>query len=128
MCRRVYVLEHIRGAFSLGVGWAYESAARSIQVGVVPWVLERYHQFTGQGVPGLRDSPSRVERWYAVGGYCVLRLSWLGRGLRVCMRVYMVCVSAHVFLPLTPCIRLELALTVHWAHLLQKKERKKIIN
>ena len=26
--------------------------------------------------------------------------------------------STRVFLPLTPCIRLELALTVHWAHLL----------
>ena len=34
------------------------------------------------------------------------------------MRVCMVCVSTHVCLPLTPCIRLELALTVHWAHLL----------
>ena len=37
----------------------------------------------------------------------------------ICMRVCMVCVSPHVFkkfLPLTPCIRLELALTVHWAH------------
>ena len=29
--------------------------------------------------------------------------------------------STHVFLPLTPCIRLELALTVHWAHLLLAK-------
>ena len=52
-----------------------------------------------------------------IGGVHLLRLSWLGRGLSICMRVCMVCVSTHVFLPLTPCIRLELALTVHWAHL-----------
>ena len=39
------------------------------------------------------------------------------------MRVCMVCVLTHVFLPLTPCIRLELALTVHWAHLLQKNRK-----
>jgi hypothetical protein len=34
------------------------------------------------------------------------------------MRVCMVCVLTHVFLPLTPCVRLELDLTVHWAQLL----------
>ena len=56
-----------------------------------------------------------------IGGVHLLRLSWLGRGLSICMRVWMVCVSTHVFLPLTPCIRLELALTVHWAHLLLAK-------